>query len=51
MIDCFFDDAFGVLSGPFLSTVLQCDARQHMHLKQLDSVVMVPVFYWGCVRV
>ena len=31
MIDCLLGNAFGVLSCPFWSTVLQCGARQSIH--------------------
>ena len=31
MIDRFLGDAFGVLSRPFWSTVLQCGARLQIH--------------------
>ena len=30
-LDCFFGDAFGVLSCPFWSTALQCGARLPIH--------------------
>ena len=39
MIDCLLVDAFGVLSCPFWSTVLQCGARLPKHLKLLDRAV------------
>ena len=42
MIDCFLGDAFGVLSCPFWSTVLQYDAWLPIHtlnLKLTDCVV------------
>ena len=38
-MDHFFGDAFGVLSCPFWSTVLQCDARLPIHTKLLDREV------------
>ena len=45
MIDCFFEDAFEVLSCPFWSTVLQCGARLTIHTLNFWSVLsVVPVF-------
>ena len=45
MIGCFLEDAFGVLSFQFWSTVLQCDAWQHPKL--LDRVVSGARFETG----
>ena len=50
-IGCFLGDAFGGLSFPFLSTLLQlwCSAPE-THLKLQNRVVMVPVFNFGGVE-
>ena len=52
MIDHFLTDAFGVLSCPFWSTVLQCGARLPMHALNywtVESVVPVPTgFVFEC---
>ena len=49
MIDRFLGDAFGILSCPFLSTVLQCGARLPIHtlIKLLDRVVTGASFRTG----
>ena len=50
MIDHFLKYAFGVLSCPFWSTVLQCGARLTIHtLKLLDHVVSGARFLTGVV--
>ena len=47
MIDGFLSDAFGGLSCPFCSTVLQCGARLPIHLNLLDSAVSGARFLTG----
>ena len=52
MIDCFFRDAFWVLSCPFWSTVLQCGARRPIHtLTTGPWSQCCPVPNLGCVCV
>ena len=49
MIDCLLGDAFGVLSCPFWSTVVQCGARLQIHtlINLLDQVVSGESFLTG----
>ena len=41
MINCFLRDAFGVLSCPFWSTVLQCGARLLIHTLNYSTMLSV----------
>ena len=47
MICHFMRDAFGVLSCPFLSTVLQCGALLPVHTLTCSQWFPVPI--WGCI--
>ena len=47
MLDRFFGDAFGVLSGPFWSTALQCGAPADTYLKLQDPAVSGARFLTG----
>ena len=52
MIDCSWKDAFGVLSFPFRSTVLQCEAQLPIHTLNYWTVSVMRVqryqfFNWG----
>ena len=49
MIDCFLEDAFGVLYCQFLSTFMKCGARLLMHILILERGISGARFLTGAV--